>query len=82
MSAAAISVLAGPVLERPAPIAVGTVFVWAGRPLKVASVHGEDSSAPVIVEELADGFGWLEGQYALWSLGGVMGALYSGPGAP
>lgn len=56
-----------PTIERQAPIAVGYVFNYAGRLLRVVRVHGEDAAAPVILEELSDFGTTLRGQYALWS---------------
>ncbi|MEI9995112.1 MAG: hypothetical protein WDM91_10990 [Rhizomicrobium sp.] len=42
-----------PAIVRPATLAVGTVFFFWGRPLRVERVQGTDPAAPVIVEELA-----------------------------
>jgi hypothetical protein len=64
-----------PAIERRATIPAGAVFHFAGRPLRVYRVFGDDARAPVIVEELA-GFGsTLKGQFALWSHDAVARAL-------
>lgn len=68
-----------PVLARPAQLAVGMVFRFGGRFLRVHRVYGTDPAAPVIVEELADGPTSLKGQFALWGADGVVRAMTRGP---
>ena len=73
-----------PPIVRPATVSVGLVFLFRGRPLKVTKVMGDDPAAPVIAEELADGMNgdipYAKGQYAMWSLAGVMRMLGIGNG--
>jgi hypothetical protein len=64
-----------PAIERAATIPSGAVFFYAGRPLRVYRVYGNDARAPVIVEELAQFGTALKGQYALWSQDAVARAL-------
>lgn len=49
-------------------------FWFCGRPLLVVRTHGTDAAAPVIVEELTDSAFAMKGQFALWSVAGVMKA--------
>lgn len=68
---------APPPIVRAAEVAVGTVFWYWGRPLKVLRVHGTDAAAPVILEELAAGrngedfTAYAAGQLSMWSLAEV-----------
>lgn len=67
--------LFGPLrLERRASIPARSVFNYAGRPLLVVRVVGDDPAAPVIVEELSDAV-TLKGQLGLWSADGVSRAM-------
>lgn len=70
-----LDLIAPPVLERSAEVPAGAVFVHAGRPLIVRSVHGSDAAAPVIAEELTAVGQALPGQLALWSADGVLRAM-------
>ncbi|HEX4302852.1 MAG TPA: hypothetical protein VHZ78_08660 [Rhizomicrobium sp.] len=76
--------IAPPAVVRPATVTRGMVFLFRGRPLRVERVCGDDPAAPVIAEELADGvngdIAYGKGQFALWSLAGVMRLLGMGNG--
>lgn len=70
-----IAAVEAPVLVRAAEIAADTVFMHAGRPLRVVKVTGTDPAAPVILEELVPWGDCLAGQLALWSADGVLRAI-------
>lgn len=74
-----LTLVAPPAIVRPALPGVDTVFFHWGRPLRIARLYGEDPAAPVIVEELADGWNgdirYGKGQLSLWSLAGVTRVL-------
>lgn len=67
-----LDLFAPPVIEQRAAIPADTVFMYAGRSLRVVKTYGTDAAAPVIVEELVSfGPSTLKGQFALWSADGV-----------
>ncbi len=66
---------APPAIHRPAAIATGAVFNYAGRALRVYRVFGSVAGDVVIVEELASFGHSLAGQYGIWSVEAVSRAL-------
>ncbi len=66
-------------IVRTAQVTEGAVFLYAGRPLRVARVTGDDAAAPVICEEMVSWGVSLAGQYCLWSVDLVVRAMASMP---